>query len=199
MADFKKMIPFILHFAAGVAVKDLTKPLEQQFEIARKTGWSDDSDDPGGKTMIDVTIGAFEVYCRQKGYPRPTAFSLKNISFATWSDILKTMYWDKMGADKINSQGIANLCVDWLWASGISRIKNIQKILGVTQDGIVGPKTIAAINGASQPTLFKTIYNAREAFYKACKGYWKYGNGWMRRLNAINSDGTFTIYGTKLK
>lgn len=199
MADFKKIIPFIFHFAAGVPVKDLAKPLEQQWDIARRKGWSDDPDDPGGETMIDVTMGAYKSYCRKKGYPVPTALSLRNIPFNQWQDILKTMYWDKMCADQIRSQGLANLLVDWLWASGTGRIKNIQKILGVVADGIVGPKTIAAINGANQELLFNKIYNARVAFYKGCSGWWKYGKGWMRRLDAINQDGTFTIYGICIK
>lgn len=198
MADFKKMIPFIFHFAAGVPVKDLKKPLEQQFEIARKKGWSKDPDDPGGATMIDVTLGAYEQYCRRKGYPRPTEYSLRNISFDRWCEILKTMYWDKMKGDEIKSQGIANTCVDWLWASGTGRIKNIQRVAGVTADGVIGPKTIAAINAASSAELFRKLYSARATFYKGCKGYWKYGKGWMRRLDAINPDGTFTIYGQRI-
>lgn len=198
MADFKKMIPFIFHFAAGVAVSDLKKPLEQQFELAKKKGWSKDPDDPGGATMIDVTLGAYEQYCRRKGYPRPTELSLRNIPFSQWQDILKTMYWDKMCGDEILSQGIANICVDWLWASGVKRIKNIQSIVGVKADGIVGPKTIAAINAANPVELFTKIYNARVVFYQKCSGYWKYGKGWMRRLNAICGNGTFKIYGTTI-
>lgn len=199
MAVFKKMIPFIFHFAAGVPVEDLTKPLEQQWQIARKKGWSDDPDDPGGKTMIDVTLETYKTYCRKKGYPVPTAEGLKNIPFDQWQEILKTMYWDKMKADEILSQGMANICVDWLWASGTARIKNIQKIVGVTADGIVGPKTLTAINKANPVTLFAELYSARAKFYQGCSGWWKYGKGWMRRLDAINGDGSFTIYGEIIK
>lgn len=199
MADFKKMIPFIFHFAAGVPVSDLNKPLEHQFAIARKKGWSDDPDDPGGETMIDVTLEAYKAYCRSKGYPVPTATRLRNIPYVQWQEILKTMYWDKMKADNILSQGIANICVDWLWASGAKVIKNIQKILGVTQDGIVGPKTLAAINGANPTKLFANLYTAREKYYRGCSGWWKYGKGWMRRLDAINGDGSFTIYGKTIR
>lgn len=198
MADFKKMIPFIFHFAAGVKVSDLNKSLEQQFELAKKTGWSDDPDDPGGKTMIDVTLATYKTYCKQKGLPTPNGTTLRNIPFSQWCDILKSLYWDKMKADQINSQGIANICVDWLWASGTGKIKNIQKILGVTADGIVGPKTLAAINNSNPSVLFERLYVARAAFYKGCSGWWKYGNGWMRRLDAIKPDGSFLIYNTRI-
>ena len=198
MADFKKMIPFIFHFAAGVYGEngaDLRLPLEKQFEIAQKKGWSNDPDDPGGETMIDVTLDAYKTYCKSKGLPTPNGTVLKNIPFSQWQEILKTMYWDKMKADQIISQGIANICVDWLWASGTGKIKNIQKIVGVTPDGIVGVRTLAAINGANPTSLFAKIYNARSTFYKSLPTFWKYGKGWMRRLDAINGDGSFTIYG----
>lgn len=199
MADFTRMIPFIFHFAAGVPVEDLTKPIAQQWEIAKRKGWSDDPDDRGGKTMIDVTLATYQSYCKKHGYPVPTGNDLKNIPFYQWLEILKTMYWDKMQGDKIIYQGIANICVDWLWASGTGKIKNIQRILGVTADGIVGPKTISAINSSNPIELFKKIYNARATFYQSCSEYWKYGKGWMRRLNAINGDGTFTINGKTIK
>lgn len=199
MADFKKMIPFIFHFAAGVPVTDLNKPLEWQFQLAKSKGWSNDPDDPGGETMVDVTLGAYKTYCKGKGLPTPDGNALRNITFSQWQGILKKMYWDKMGADNIISQGIANICVDWLWASGTGKIKNIQKILGVKQDGIVGPKTLAAINGANPTTLFAKLYTARANFYRSLTTYWKYGRGWMRRLDAINGDGSFTIYGKTIR
>lgn len=199
MADFKKMIPFIFHFAAGVPVTDLNKPLEWQFQLAKRKGWSNDPDDPGGETMIDVTLEAYKTYCKKKGLPIPDGAALKSITFSQWQEILKTMYWDKMKADHIVSQGIANICVDWLWASGVGKIKNIQKIVGVTADGIVGTKTLAAINNANQAELFAKLYNARANFYKNLPTFWKYGKGWMRRLDAINKDGSFTIYGVTIK
>lgn len=198
MADFIKMIPYICHFEAGVPVSYLNGTAESIFAQARKTGFANDPDDKGGYTMVGVTLETYKAYCRKKGYPVPTPQRLRDIPFAQWVEILKGMFWDKMKADRIKSQGIANMCVDWLWISGTGRVKNIQKILGVKQDGIVGDNTIAAINSANTRELFTKLYNAREKFYKGCSGWWKFGKGWMRRLDAINEDGSFTIYGKKI-
>lgn len=192
------MIPYICHFEAGVPVSHLHGTAESIFAQARKTGFANDPDDKGGYTMVGVTLETYKSYCRKKGYPTPTPQRLHDIPFSQWVDILKGMFWDRMNADRIASQGIANMCVDWLWISGTGRIKNIQKILNVKQDGIVGDKTIAAINSANIKELFTKLYNAREKFYKSCSGWWKYGKGWMRRLDAINEDGSFTIYGKKI-
>ena len=75
MANYKQLIPFIFHFSSGVYGKngsDLRLPLEEQFELAKKRGWSDDPDDPGGATMVDVTISTYSTFRKRKGLSLPT-------------------------------------------------------------------------------------------------------------------------------
>lgn len=197
MADFTKMIPFIFHFAAGVYGKngtDLWLNIEKQFEIARQKGWSDDPNDPGGATMIDVTLGAYREYCHRKCNPIPDKDDLQHISLHEWTDILKTMYWDVWQADDIKSQGLANLLVDWIWASGRGSIKTAQHTIGVKADGIVGPITLIALNSKDPQIMFHRLKQVRTDYYQRCKGAWKYINCWLRRINAILPDGSFLIH-----
>ena len=70
------------------------------------------------------------------------------------SRVMKPHYWDRGKADLIKSQSVANLVVDWFWASGKNGITGVQRILGVSVDGIVGEKTLAAINGRNARELF---------------------------------------------
>lgn len=193
MADFEKIIPFIFHFAAGVSPRHFSLPLPLQFEIARKSGWSDDPDDPGGATMIDVTLKTYTAYRRRHHIYITTKTDLKKISFEEWKDILKTSYWNLWMADEICSQGLANLLVDWVWASGPKSIKTAQEVLGVKPDGRVGPATLKALNQKDYEEIFKRIHAARKRYYEGCKGAWKYLKGWLRRLDAIRADGTFNI------
>lgn len=198
MAEFKKMFPLIFHFAAGVYGKnghDLSLPYEEQFEIARKTGWSNDPDDPGGATMVDVTLSTYSAYRRSRGVASTTAADLRNISYDEWTEILKTMFWNKWRADEILSQGIANMLVDWVWSSGPKTIRNAQRVIGVKADGIVGPRTLEALNSTDREATFALLYRERAAYLRRCKGGWKYLKGWMRRLNAIRPDGSFIIQG----
>ena len=188
MAKFEIMIPFILHFAAGVSPQLSELPYKEQFEMARKRGWSNDPDDPGGATMIDVTLTTYRGYLKRNAGKE----ELRNISFEEWGDILKRLYWDVWRGDEIVSQGIANILVDWIWASGPKTIRNAQKILGVKADGKPGPVTIGAINNSDTHALFAKIKSARTGYYKNCSGAWKYLKGWLRRLNAINPDGSFS-------
>lgn len=146
MASIDNLIPFLLKWEGGFV---------------------NDPTDRGGATNKGVTISTYEAYCRKNGLPRPTVEQLKNIPDAHWREIVKTMYWDRWHADDINSQKVANILVDWVWASGINGIKKPQALLGVKADGIVGDKTLSAVNFADPEELFTAIYQERVKFINA--------------------------------
>lgn len=167
MANITKLEPYILKWEGG---------------------WSNDPADKGGPTMKGVTLAVYTLYCKSKGRPTPTQKNLKDISYPEWEDILKTMYWDKWQGDKINSQSIANLLVDWVWTSGKYGIIFPQRVLGVKDDGIVGPKTIEAINKyPNQKELFQKFWDRRkkhfEAIANSSPANKKFLKGWLNRLN----------------
>lgn len=167
MADVKVLAPFILSWEGGFV---------------------NDPDDRGGATNKGVTMATYEAYCKKKGYPRPTLERLQNLSNDQWLEILKTMFWDRCKADGIASQDIANILVDWVWASGTWGIIHTQRILRVKDDGIVGPKTLAAINNASPKVLFARIWLYRKKHFEliaGCPGQAKFLRGWLRRLAGI--------------
>jgi lysozyme family protein len=98
------------------------------------------------------------------------------------------LFWNKWKANDIKSQSIANLLVDWVWASGTYGIKLPQKVLGVVQDGIVGAKTLSAINNyPNERELFDRLWSEREAFFKriGVGTQAKFLRGWLNRLNGI--------------
>ena len=190
MANIEKFIPILLRWEAGITVKN-NETLENAFARAKKVGFVNDPNDNGGATMVGVTIGTYRSYCKYKGKSAPTVQNLKNIPYKEWRDIIHTMYWNKWKADLINDQRVANMIVDWVWTSGQGiGIKRVQKILGVTADGIVGPKTIAAVNAKDPNELVKEVYNARlshfNAIVKANPSQKKWLNGWINRINYID-------------
>lgn len=159
------------------------------FILKWEGGFVDDPDDLGGATNRGVTIGTYATYCKKKGYPAPTVERLKNLSEKDWAEILKTMYWDRWKADEIKSQSVANILVDWVWASGVNGIKIPQKVLGVTADGIVGAKTLAALNARNPKELFEEIKEARVQFIEdICRkrpANNKFKKGWLNRINSL--------------
>ncbi len=108
MADVRKLVPFILKWEGGFV---------------------NDPDDLGGATNMGVTIGTYEAYCRKKGYSKPTVERLKNLTKEEWTEILKTMYWDRWKADEIKSQSVADILVDWVWASGAHGLRFLNACL----------------------------------------------------------------------
>lgn len=169
MADVTKLVPHIVKWEGG---------------------WVNDPDDLGGATNKGVTYKTYKLYCRRKGYPVPTVERLKNLTDEQFCDILKTMYWDACQGDRIESQSVANAIVDWAWNSGtVTAVKEVQKVLGVEIDGIVGNITLSAINSQSPLPLFGKIQQARIAYIeRICNSRPannKFKNGWFNRINSL--------------
>lgn len=149
-------------------------------------GFANDPDDAGGPTMKGVTIATYKEYCRRKGKPAPTVDDLKRITNAEILDLANLLYWSKIQGDKIQNQSIANLCFDCVWGSGTGYIKVIQKVLGVTPDGIFGAISLGTLNNwKPQSQIFSMLWERRKTYLSSCSGAWKYLKGWMRRLNSF--------------
>lgn len=164
MAEYKKMIPWLKKWEGGYA---------------------NDPDDTGGCTMKGITIGTYRKWF---GLDK-TCEDLKKITDAEWEHIFKRGYWDKMCADYIENQSIAELCVQMCWGSGpVTAVKRIQKTLGCKQDGIVGPVTLSKLNSPDRHKTFDRLWIMR---YNWLGEIAKNGNnmkflkGWLRRLNSI--------------
>lgn len=138
------------------------------FILKWEGGYVNAPADAGGATNKGVTIATW----KKCGYDKDgdgdiDVQDLKLISNADVRNrVLKPHYWDRWKANNIQSQKIANILVDWVWGSGKHGIIIPQRLLGVTPDGIVGEKTLSAVNFADPDQLFDAIYNARVKFLK---------------------------------
>ena len=142
------------------------------FILKWEGGFVNDPADLGGATNMGVTIGAW----KSCGYDKDGDgdIDVDDLRLLTREDVvnrvLKPHYWDRWKADDIKSQSVANILVDWVWASGAHGIKIPQRLLGVSVDGIVGPKTLAAVNARNPRELFDMIKIARFDFPIAVSG-----------------------------
>lgn len=147
-------------------------------------GYVNHPNDNGGCTNKGITIATFRNYYGSN----KTCNDLKNISDEQIEKIYKTGYWDVCWGDKIQCPKIAQLIADWAVNSGTkTAIKGVQKIVGVKDDGIMGPMTLKAINNYPTKDLFELLKKARKEFYESIikknpsqKCFLK---GWMNRLD----------------
>ena len=170
-----------------MAKVDILAPFILSFE----GGYVNDPRDPGGATNRGVTIATWKAVGYDKdGDGDIDVNDLKKITAEdAVNRVLKPHYWDRWQADRIKSQSVANLVVDWVWASGKNGITGVQKLLGVKVDGVVGEKTLAALNAQEPRALFEKIHRARAAFIDAVIARRPtsavYKKGWLRRLDYI--------------
>lgn len=150
-------------------------------------GFVSDPLDKGGATKYGVTISTW----KQVGYDKDGDgdIDVNDIKLLTIEDcavVLKKNYWDRWKADTIKNQSIADILVDFVWGSGKWGIVIPQQILGVTADGVVGTKTIEALNNANQAELFKKIWDRRLKFLKDIiknnPSQVRFIKGWTNRL-----------------
>lgn len=168
MADFKKYAPKLLQIEGGFV---------------------NHPNDLGHCTNMGVTIQTYRDYCGQE----KTVKDLKNMSYETWQNIMKDLYWDKCLADRIDNQSLAELIVDWCVNSGTAGLRKVQEIAGCKPDGIAGPITLSMINTANPESLFNRIWDARKQFYtnivKKNPSQKVFMNGWMNRLHMFKFEG----------
>lgn len=154
--------------------------------------YEDVEGDSGGPTKYGVILSEWV----KSGYDKDgdgdiDKFDLMKINADDAIKIAKTHYWDKLKADQINNQSVAEILVDSAYNQGIGfTIPMIQKIIGVNADGIVGNGTLTSINSNDPKSLFDKIKKARLDRYdwivKTYPKNQKFYKGWINRLNSFN-------------
>lgn len=82
--------------------------------------------------------------------------------------IYRGEYWDRFLGDELVSDDVASCLMSFAINDGEAReVIMLQKILGLTPDGVMGPNTLSATNESVQPVLAAKLRAAQAAFYQA--------------------------------
>ena len=119
--------------------------------IQREGGWTDQPEDKGGPTNWGITLPQFRDWCRR---PTATVDELRALTALSARDVYRWIFQRDLGlggAAAASSPKLQGLVLDCIVLHGLGgAVKLIQEAVGVTVDGLVGPKTRAAL-AASEP------------------------------------------------
>jgi lysozyme family protein len=61
--------------------------------------------------------------------------------------------------------------------------KALQRIVGVTADGGIGPMTLKAVANFEHKDIIVKMHSTRQQFYESLSTFKTFGKGWTRRNN----------------
>jgi lysozyme family protein len=162
--------------------------------LRREGGFVNNVNDAGGATNFGVSlrwlktqglIPEIELMENHPGTNTPLE-DVKNMTAADASDFYQK-YWWLPAYEEITAQALATKVFDTAVNMGAGRAARLlQQAAGVgVVDGVLGPKTLATVNGASALGVYTTFQTLQAQFYRnivlAHPSEAGFLNGWLNR------------------
>jgi lysozyme family protein len=143
----------------------------------------------GGDRLITDTGGLTKWGISQRAYPR---LNIAALTRAEAEAIYKRDYWDKVRADEL-AHPLALFVFDAAVNQGVGRAKKmLQKAVNqmsnadLEVDGVLGPRTMAAVSSIHPRELAVNFMTRRVMRYIILTHFRTYGKGWLNRLFRIS-------------
>jgi lysozyme family protein len=171
-----------------------TLPRALELMFGHEGGYSNAKTDSGGPTKYGIT---HKTLAAHRGVRSVTADQVKALKLSEAEEIYRKGYWSQSGGD-ILPAGLDYAAFDFGVNSGPARaVKELQRLVGVPEDGNAGPQTLAAVKaykgGIAQ--LIKDYCEARMAFLRSLTngktGFPVNGRGWTIRVTGIDPKGLY--------
>lgn len=151
---------------------------EDAYKITERNegGYANNKADHGGETYAGIARNFWPNWSGwmiidkaksvSKTAPLINQYAKDNGIDAHVSKFYKTNFWDALKLDLINDQQVANNIYDFGVNSGtVKAAKTLQRVLKITDDGIIGNQTINASNAMQADDLHNAYNGARIEFY----------------------------------
>ena len=166
--------------------------MKENFDTALKAllkhegGYVNHPSDPGGMTNLGVTKRVWEEWVGHEVDEK----QMRALTPELVAPLYKKKYWDKVCGDELPT-GLDLAVFDLAVNSGPGRAaKMLQKVLGVTQDGAIGPQTITKALNIDSSKLIADYNAERLAFLMALPTWGTFGKGWGRRVAEVTEQAT---------
>lgn len=157
-----------------------------QMILEHEGGFSDHPQDKGSWTMYGITRAEVSRYIGHEA----SIDEVKALTIDQAKEIYKKNYWDKLKLDEVKSDLLKLILFD----QGVNRdtgtiVLKIQKLLGVSVDGVFGPVTIAKLN-SQDPKHFSVLFfkDAQKSYIEIVKrnsSQIVFLNGWINRTHNL--------------
>lgn len=150
--------------------------------LVHEGGYVNHPADPGGATNKGITQATYNVWRTRNGQPKQ---NVRKITDAEVAAIYRRDYWGKVRGDDLPA-GVDYAVFDFAVNSGPSRAARfLQRIVGVDDDGVIGPITLAAVQAMPPGGIIVDLCDARLAWLKQLSTWNTFGRGWSRRVNEV--------------
>jgi murein L,D-transpeptidase YcbB/YkuD len=186
MADINKSLVYLFECEYGnIAAHALERAAGESFLTYKGLQERDDADFAGW-AKIHAALDMYGGDKKMAGVYLESDYAL----YKTVVEYYKTHYWDKCRLDEVTNQHIADeIFIAAVLYSPLPAIKMAQRVVGVADDGIIGEKTLAALN-SFDATVFDKVYD-NEEIHRAellCAKNPKLAinyRGWVARARAV--------------
>lgn len=141
--------------------------------LASEGGYVNNSADPGGATNYGIT----QATARAHGYTG----NMQDFPLELAKQIYRASYWDRYNLGAL-PRNLAFVTFDAVVNSGPAGIIWMQRALKVTEDGIIGPQTVAAAKMADDYACAVQASAYRLRALTAMNNWATFGRGWARRI-----------------
>lgn len=133
---------------------------------------SDNPKDPGGYTRGGIALNR---------HPELTRAKLEAMTFDDFYVWYRANYWTPAKCDQL-PWPVSLIVFDSEVNSGSVGVRALQAALGLKQDGVIGPVTLAAVARAEPVALAAKVCVKRDDFYHALSNFSTFGVGWLTRI-----------------
>ena len=163
-----------------------------QHTLKEEGGFVNHPKDPGGMTNLGVTKRVWEQWVGKE----VDEAEMRSLTPDDVKPLYQRNYWNACRCNELPA-GLDVCVFDTAVNSGPGRaVRILQTCLGVTADGAIGPKTIAAaqqFKGASLVHLVDEYCSARQAFLISLPTFGTFGKGWTARVTRLEDFATKLI------
>ncbi|WP_158541505.1 glycoside hydrolase family 108 protein [Pelagibacterium lacus] len=148
-------------------------------------GYVDHPADPGGATNMGITHKTLARWRNISPWWELEKSEVRALGRSEAAAIYKALYWDRCKAGSLPA-GLDLAVFDYAVNSGPDRaVRTLQALVGVTQDGFVGPITLGEIARRDTRALVEALCDQRMGFLQKLSGWASFGRGWSSRVARI--------------